>query len=171
MELLFKREQTSSRFFKVKFKLWGKIDLTDEERALSQRYNLGEACLIAEFEPKLFRNTGLFGLFVAAVVYIIGQTFISDGLLSFFMLIAGIMGGFWFFNQYRETIFVKDLLHGRHFSCLSIVALARKEAWLEDRVLVLRQVLESAKHWDGTEHIMIDALPKKEAKELMLAAA
>ena len=65
---------------------------------------------------------------------------------------------------------MKDLLHGRHFACRSIIDLARKEAWLEDRVAVFRQVVESAKHWDGTETISIPVLPKEEAKALIVRA-
>ena len=83
-------------------------------------------------------------------------------------LAAGIGAGYWFFNEKRETIFVKDLLHGRYFSCGSVIALARKEAWLETVVSYLRQVMESAKNWDGTERHKIEALPKDEARQVIL---
>jgi len=170
MELLFKRAQSSSRLLKVSFKLWGKIDLDEEEQALVKRYSLGDACLIEDFQPKLIRNATLFGLFVGLVLYTL-TAFMPDSVQNVLAILAIAGGGFWFYHQKRETIFVKDLLHGRHFSCRSIVDLAHKEAWLEERVAILRQVLESAKHWDGTETIAINALPKDEAKALMLAAA
>ena len=38
MDLLFKREQTSIRFLKVAFKLWGKVELDEDEQALVKRY-------------------------------------------------------------------------------------------------------------------------------------
>jgi len=170
MELLFRREQTSSRILKVTFKLWGKIELDDEEQALVKRYSLGDACLIEDFQPKLIRNAALFGTFIGILVYLLFG-FAPDGVRNLLMFLSVVGSGYWFYHQKRETIFVKDLLHGRQFGCRSIIDLARKEAWLEDRVAIFRQVVESAKHWDGTETISIDALPKKEAKELMVLAA
>ncbi len=82
--------------------------------------------------------------------------------------LAGGGAGYWYLHEKRETIFVRDLLHGRHFTCDSVVELARKEAWLSVVVSFLRQVMESAKHWDGTEHITIEALPKDEARQVIL---
>ena len=83
-------------------------------------------------------------------------------------LIGGGGAGYLFFDRKRETIYVKDLLHGRYFSCPSIIELARKEAWLEIIVSYLRQVMASAKHWDGTETLDVAALPKDEAKLVMI---
>jgi len=169
MDLLFKREQTSSRILKVTFKLWGKIEITEEEQALIKRYSLGDACLIEDFQPKLLRNAALISLLAAAVAYFV-LSFLPDALQRLVAFIAGSAAGYWFYHQKRETIFVKDLLHGRYFGCRSIIDLARKEAWLEDRVAVFRQVVESAKHWDGTETIGIPVLPKEEAKALIVRA-
>ena len=90
---------------------------------------------------------------------------------AFFGAAAGFGVGYWYLNEKRETIFVKDVLHGRHFSCDSVVELARKEAWLEGACGVFRQVMESAKHWEGVERHTIKALPKEQAKELILRAA
>lgn len=59
-------------------------------------------------------------------------------------------------------------MHGRYFSCGSVVELARKEAWLETATAFLRQVMESAKHWDGTERRPVEVLPKDEAKRIIL---
>ncbi len=79
-------------------------------------------------------------------------------------------GGFsyWYINEKRETIFVRDLLHGRHFKCESVVELARKEAWLTTIVSYLRQVMESAKNWDGTERHTVEPLPKDEARQFII---
>lgn len=170
MDLLFKREQTSARFLKVAFKLWGKVEVSEEEQALIKRYNFGEASLIDGLQDNHLRNSVFVGLLGGLVAYII-LGFLPDTLTNLLTLAATVGAGYWFFHKTRETIYVKDLLHGRHFTCLSIVDLARKEAWLEQQVAILRQVMESAKHWDGAESINIPALPKDEAKELMLAAA
>ena len=83
-------------------------------------------------------------------------------------LIAGLGAGYWWYHQKRETIYVKDLLHGRHFNCDSVVELARKEAWLGTVVSFLRQVMESAKHWDGTERHTVEPLPKDEARQVII---
>lgn len=171
MNLLFKREQTSSRLFKVTFKTWAKVDLDEEEEALSKRYNLADALLIQDFQPKLVRNAVLIGALAWALSYLVLSVILPDGFAGFLTFFAGIAAAYFFYHRFRETIFVKDLIHGRTFSCISIVDLARKEAWLEDRVSVLRQVLESAKNWDGTETVPITALPRDEAKVVMLRAA
>lgn len=168
MDLLFKREQTSSRILKVTFKLWGKIELTEEEQALIKRYSLGDACLIEDFQPRLLRNAASIGLLAFVVAFIV-LSFLPDSLTWLLAFVAGGGAGYWFYQK-RETIFVKDLLHGRYFACRSIIDLARKEAWLEDRVAVFRQVVESAKHWDGAETIGIPVLAKEKAKALVVQA-
>ena len=96
------------------------------------------------------------------------MTFMNTSLAFLLAAAAGGGAGYWWFNEKRETIFVSDLLHGRHFSCPSVIELARKEAWLSTVTSFLRQVMESAKNWDGTETNEIDALPKAEAKLVML---
>jgi hypothetical protein len=83
-------------------------------------------------------------------------------------LAGGAGAAYFYYDRNRESVFVRDLIHGRHFACDSIVDLARKEAWLASVVSVLRQIMESAKHWDGTETIPIEALSKEEAKYIAL---
>lgn len=168
MELLFKREQTAGKVRRVNFKLWGKIELDQDEQEIVKRYRFDEAVLIDVLQPNLLRAT----MFVATAVFLV-TAFIVDlywsiGTASLVGLLAGGGVGYWYLHEKRETIFVRDLLHGRHFTCDSVVELARKEAWLSVVVSFLRQVMESAKHWDGTEHITIEALPKDEARQVIL---
>lgn len=75
MDLLFKREQTQGIFGRVQFKLWGKVELNEEEEALVGRYRFHDAILIMAFQPELLRNTAYFagGVF-AVVTLLIGQT-------------------------------------------------------------------------------------------------
>ena len=87
--------------------------------------------------------------------------------LAFAMGVVGFLG-FWYINEKRETIFVSDLLHGRHFRCESVIELARKEAWLTTVTGFLRQVMESAKNWDGTERHTVKPLPKDEARQVII---
>lgn len=168
MEILFKREQTAGRILKVKFKLWAKLELDEDEQAIVRRYDFNQAVLIAAVQPTLIRNTALVGAgaFFVAFVVLVGVA----GLYGTLVLaaLAGGGTGFMYFTQKRETIFVKDLLHGRNFTCDSVIDLARKEAWLDLVASYLRQVMESAKHWDGTEHRSIEALPKEEARQVII---
>ncbi|MEQ9180241.1 MAG: hypothetical protein RIF44_16235 [Nitratireductor sp.] len=143
MDLLFKREQTPGKLGRVSFKLWGKIELNEDEQAIVKRYRFDDAVLIEAIQPTLIRNTLLVALAAGGV-------------------------GYWYFNEKRETIFVKDLLHGRHFTCPSVIELARKEAWLSHVVAFLRQVMESAKHWDGTQRHEVEPLPKDEARQVII---
>lgn len=169
MELLFKREQTSGRMGRVNFRLWGMLEVTEDERALISRYRFDESKLIGSDDSELLRRAIRLGAVAFAVaLYLL----FSLGGVGFLLAIAaGVGAGYWHMNEKRETIFVKDMLHGRSFTCDSVVALARKEAWLEGKCGVFRQVMESAKHWDGVERHTINPLPQEQAKELILRAA
>ena len=168
MDLLFKRDQTAGKIAKVQFKLWAKVELTEDEQALVKRYRFDDAILIAALQPNLIRNTAFVAVGAFLAVFAIFSMAVASGFAMFLAIAAGVGAGYWFLNEKRETIFVKDLLHGRYFSCDSVVELARKEAWLETVVGYLRQVMESAKHWDGTERHTIEPLPKDEARQVIL---
>ena len=152
---------------RVRFKLWGKIELDPEEQGLIDRYNLDDAMLIEVLQPDLLRKAiyvGIAATIGAAIIlpFLIGKLAV---ILSF---VAGIAAGWWYANEKRETIYVRDLMRGRHFKCDSVVDLARKEAWLATVVSFLRQVMETAKHWDGTQSQKIEPLPKDEARQVIL---
>lgn len=170
MNILFKREQTTGKIGRVTFKLWSQIELDQNEQALLKRYRFDEAILIDALQPKLLRNSGLIGLLAGIVAYIIVDA-IMPASIAMLLALAAIGGtAYWWYHNNRETIFVRDLVHGRHFACKTVIDLAQKEAWLTSMVAFLRQVMESAKHWDGTETIPIIALPKEEARQVILKA-
>ena len=170
MELLFRREQTTGKIGRVNFKLWGKVELSEEEQALVTRYRFDEAVLIAILQPNLLRQAGLIGLlaFLVAAPILTAIAGLMGPLLG---IGAGVGAAYWWINEKRETIFVRDLLHGRNFTCDSVIELAKKEAFLTTTVSFLRQVMESAKHWDGTERHTIEPLPKDEARHVILRSA
>jgi hypothetical protein len=143
MKLLFKREQATGKTGRALFNLWGKIELDELEAAAVKKYRFDSAILIEVEQPKLIRNSAIVG-FLAFV------------------------GAYFHYHQKRETIFVKDLIHGRYFTCDSVIELARKEAWLQTIVAFLRQVMESAKHWDGTETHDVPVMDKDEAKQIII---
>ncbi len=166
MDLLFKREQSNAASGGVNFKLWGKIELDENEQSIVSKYKFDQAILIFADQPGLLRKSVFVGIgaMVAAMI-LLNQMGMMGALIA---LAAGIGAGYWWYHQKRETIYVKDLLHGRHFNCDSVVDLARKEAWLGTVVSFLRQVMESAKHWDGTERHTVEPLPKDEARQVII---
>ena len=179
MDLLFKREQTPGgggtgfsipglRLGAPKFKLWAKIELDPEEKIVLDHYRFDNAVLIDSFQPELMKKAAIVGgvVFVVTTLFFLARSGFAGAL--FWGLLLGGAAGWFYFDKKRETIFVRDLLHGRYFSCGSVIDLARKEAWLETVTTFLRQVMESAKHWGGTEAIKIEALPKDLAKQLII---
>jgi hypothetical protein len=168
MKLLFKREQTPGQVGKVRFQLWGKVELDEAESEIVKRYKFDDAVLIEAVQPGLVRNTILIAVGVFVVVFGFAATAIGTTASFVAGLVGGVAAGYFYFDKKRETIYVKDLIHGRYFSCPSVIELARKEAWLETVVSFLRQVMESAKHWDGAETLDVEALPKDEAKLVMI---
>lgn len=172
MELLFKREQTPNQMGRVNFKLWGKLEVTEDEQALISRYSFDESVLIGADDRALLTAAIKLGAIVFVIAALLIAYLLSSGTMGFLGGAAcGVGAGYWLMNEKRETIFVKDMLHGRNFTCDSVVELAKKEAWLEGACGVFRQVMESAKHWDGVERHTIEPLPKEQAKELILRAA
>lgn len=168
MELQFRREQTAGKLARVNFKLWGKVELNEGEQALVTRYRFDEAVLIAVVQPNLMRQAVFVGIgaFIIATMILAKIAGASTG--AMLGLLAGGGATYWWINEKRETIFVRDLLHGRNFTCDSVIELAKKEAFLTTTVSFLRQVMESAKHWDGIERHTIEPLPKDEARQVIL---
>ena len=168
MDLLFKRAQTAGQWRPVVFELNGQIVLTAEEQLLVQKYRMNDAVLIEGLNAGLLRRTawrtvGVFFLCAIIISNLISHTSFALTLSA----LAAFCFAFWYINENRETIFVKDLIHGRWFKCGSVVELAQKEAWLEHICATFRQVLEAAKHWDGTERHTIEALPREQAFALI----
>ncbi|NQY97236.1 MAG: hypothetical protein HRT82_08740 [Henriciella sp.] len=168
MKLLLKREQTTGRVGQVNFKLWAKIEIDDDDRALVNRYKFDQALLMGEHDPSLLRKSGFYGLLVGLLA-----AFILDFIFPMnlaLLLGLGAAGGFtyWYYNEKRDQVFVKDLMHGRHFKCPGIIDLTKKEAEISEITAIFRQVMESAKHWGGTETEDIPVLTRDEARELIL---
>lgn len=165
MKLLLKRDQAQSWTGRALFKLWAKIELDELEQATIKKYRFDEKILIEVEQLTLMRNAAIVGVLALIVAYallwLIGLNY------AFLAIVLGAAGGYFYFHQMRETIFVRDLMHGRYFTCKSVIDLAKTELRLENVVKTLRQVMEAAKHWDGTEAIEVPVLDKDAAKELI----
>ncbi len=168
MKLLFKRSQSSRLDGRAVFRLWGKVELDDDEKEIVQLYRFNNAVLIDVEQPFLWRKAAFVAVLIAGIAFF-AISYVYD-MFTAGALAAGIgcIVGYGYYHQKRETILVKDLMHGRYFACDSVIELARKEAWLGTITSFLRQVMESAKHWDGTETQEIDALPKDEARQVII---
>lgn len=168
MKLLLKREQTTGSVGRINFKLWAKIEIDEDERALMSRYKFDQALLMGEDDPSLVRKSGTYGLLIAIGLGFVLNFMMGAGLAFSVGLLAGGMFAYWHFNENREQVFVRDLLHGRHFKCPGIIDLTKKEAEVSEITAIFRQVMESAKHWGGTQTEDIPVLSRDEARELIL---
>lgn len=168
MKLLLKREQTTGRVGRVNFKLWAKLEIDEDERALMNRYKFDQALLMGEDDPSLMRKSGFYGILIALLATVVFDVIFPINLAIVLGLGAG--GGFayWYYNEKRDQVFVRDLMHGRHFKCPGIIDLTKKEAEVSEITAIFRQVMESAKHWGGTETEHIPVLSRDEARELIL---
>lgn len=179
MQLLLERSQSHARFGLVPlrvgggvmFTLWAKAELTEEEAALVRRYSFEDALLVAA-DPiavlkQSIRTSAILGVVLLLALWmLIGFLWaIYIALLGFVILTAI------YYNELREHIYVRDLIHGRRFRCFSIVALVQKEAYVTNICSYLRQVLETAKHWSGQEAVEVPQLDPAEAKQLVAREA
>lgn len=175
MDILFKRGQ-SGRLGKTIFNLWAQVEFTEEENALIDKYKMKTSMLIYQSQPKLIIHTVLFGLACGILMLVLSELFnyVVFAIAPFlggpnFLSVLALLGGaFAFYSYNRQTIYVSDLMTGRHFKCISVVDLVKQEAMLNDVCMKLRQVLESAKHWDDAERLTVPVLSKDEAKEFVL---
>ena len=168
MKILLRRDQTQGLFRAVRFKLWGQIELEGDERAIIDRYDFDHAVLIFAYQENLLRNAILVGLASSLAAFFVIAGIAGRGIGTPAAILLGAFAGWFFFDWYRETVYVKDLMHGRHFRCKSIVDLAVKEHWLKQIISYLRAVMESAKHWDGTETVDVPKLDPDTAKQVMI---
>lgn len=170
MDLLLKREQTRNFLNRIVFRLWAKTEMDEDERALIDRYDLDESWLLISDDRDHLKWAIILGVIAFFLVggTVAQATAVGCGIIA--GLIAGGGVGYWWLNEKRETIYMRDMLHGRRFKCRSIIDLAKKEAMLQNACIVLRQVMETAKHWDGVETCPVPALSKEEAKDLVVRA-
>jgi hypothetical protein len=179
MDLLLKREQKASSFSLipprigkgVAFSLRASIVLTPEENDLLNHYKLASAALVESSFIDDIKTALRMAVMMGILVFIVAFIFLSVMAAITLSLLAIAILTFVYFQKFRETIYVSDLLNnGRQFECHSIVELIHKEHFLEGVSRYLRQVLESAKNWNEREIIPIQALEKDLAKLAILNA-
>ncbi|NOX39182.1 MAG: hypothetical protein GXP05_01290, partial [Alphaproteobacteria bacterium] len=109
MDLLFKRKQSPGRFIRVRFEHWGRIVLDAEEEAIMKRYRFHDAILIAAIQLNLIKKTASIGLAVFVIVFVVISSGFGTSMSLLLSVVAGGGAGYWYFNEKRETIMVKDL--------------------------------------------------------------
>ncbi|MBZ0226971.1 MAG: hypothetical protein K8F58_00745 [Bauldia sp.] len=176
MNLLCERQQSSAAFTLVPlqfgggvmFKLWAKVELDDDEFEMLRKYRFEDALLIADDWVATLRHCFRVSLTLGFALWIVLILFFSWTMSATlaFLAVALITG--LYYNELRGNIYVRDLVHGRTFRCFSIVELIRKEHYLKGLSMYLRQVLESARNWDGQEVIAIPPLTPEQAKLLVI---
>jgi hypothetical protein len=95
MELLFKREQTTGKLNRVAFKLWGKLEISEDEQALINRYRFDEAVLIGSDDSHLMRGA----IKRSIVVFVLASLVFSlvAGMLGPLLgAAAGVGAGYWY---------------------------------------------------------------------------
>ena len=168
MKLLLKRVQSTNQVGKIHFKLWAKIEVDADEKALISRYKFDQSLLIGEYNFSLRRNTTIAALVIGFLIAFIADFFFPINLALLIGLIGGGGFGYWYYNEKRERLYVKDLMHGRDFKCPGIIELTKKEAEISEVTAIFRQVMESAKHWGGTQTEDIPVLTREEARAVIL---
>ena len=181
MNLLLGRKQSASSVFSlvplrfgsgVVFHLTAELELEPVEDALIQKYRFAKAPLVVS-DPlddlrQAFRPALLLGFLSFVVLWLLLSFWSAVPLAVLVTIVMTVV----YFKTLREQILVSDLLDGgRTFHCDSIIALIRKEAYLERICEYLRQVLESAKNWDEREVVAIRPLDKEAAKRAVIKGA
>jgi hypothetical protein len=167
MDLLLRRGQTRG-FRRVKFKLWAKAVLDIDEQKVMYRYGFDQSVVVTVDQPLLWLTATLVGAFATLVLTALIWNLAKVQWIGFLGIPLGIAAGFLFFDRKREYLLMRDLIHGRYFTCKSIVRLAQEEARIKHIASVVRQVMETAKLWDDTEVIPIEPLSPEEAKHVAL---
>lgn len=149
------------------FTLWAKAEFTEEEYGLVTRYRLNDALLIADdwlyMLQRSVRTALILGVAAWWILFMFFSWAVTTGVTMVLILVLTAV----YYNELREHIYVRDLVHGRTFRCFSIVELVQKEEYLKGISAYLRQVLETAKHWDGQEVVPVPTLTPQEAKALV----
>lgn len=168
MKILMRHEQTKGLFRSVRFKLWGKIELEGDEHKIIERYDFDQAALIIEHIEGLLKWAIITGIVAIAPAFFIWAGFLGRAIGTPLAILTGAFVGWFVYDRFRETVYVKDLLHGRHFRCRSIIEVSVQEERLKQMLAFLRSVMESAKHWGGTETTDVPPLDPEAAKRIML---
>lgn len=168
MKILMRHQQTQGLFRSVRFKLWGKVELEGDEQKIIDRYDFRHAVLVDDLIDGLTKWSFIVGLVAMVPAFFMWAGFLGRQIGTPLAIVTGAFIGWFFYDRLRETVYVKDLLHGRNFRCKSIIDISIKEQRLRDMVALLRSVMESAKHWDGTQILDVPQHDPETSRRIMI---
>lgn len=168
MKVLMRHQQTRGLFRSVRFKLWGKIELEGDELKIIKRYDFDEAALIIHHIDGLLKWSLIAGLLTLPVTFLTWSYYFGRSIGIPMSVVTSAFIAWFVYDRFRETVYVKDLLHGRNFRCKSIIDISVKEEQLRQMLAYLRAVMESAKNWGGTQTTDVPPLDPETSKRIML---
>lgn len=158
MQLLLSRKQSPHWMGGVKFDLWARFELTEEEDALIKKYQVRNAIVSLGNTRRDMRIAALCALPIPVIVYLIfGGIYGGAGVL-FLALLFYAVAAYAIYNQIREQIKISDIIEGRDFACRSVLMLLEKEEMLLDMAVRFRRFLEYMKTWGGREAVPIELI-------------
>ena len=98
---------------RVNFKLWGKLEVSEDEQALINRYRFDESVLIGSDDSELLRKAIKLGAGVFVVAALLFTYMLSSGTLGFLGgIAAGGGAGYWLMNEpvANRIAFTRELL-------------------------------------------------------------
>jgi hypothetical protein len=155
MQLLFKRSlQTGVR---LKFVLWAKFDITEDEMRLINKYKAADAYITIEQSRRDLYRAIIFSFFIATLLASLIMGVTNMGMLGGGFYFCGIfVAATWIiYEQLREAIKISDLLTGRNFKSRSLALLVRRERRMVGYAVAFTQLLAAMRTWEGTEVIQI----------------
>jgi hypothetical protein len=141
MKLMLQREQSSAAIFSlvplrfgsgVIFHLKAELELDEEEDALIKKYRFAKTALVVSNPIDDLKQAFRPALLVGFMAFILCWLFFALWAAIPLMMVVTLAMTAVYFKTLREQILVSDLLDGgRTFHCDSIIALVKREAFLE----------------------------------------
>ena len=169
MKIIFKRTQYRSWLLRrVRFRLWCELELEQTEKEAIRHYDLAPAILASIEVPNLMRYALVAAAVTAPVSFFLFAYFFGRVTGGFLACGSALAAGWFVYDYFRETIYVKDLVHGRDFRCGTVSWLAWQEDELKKLVAILKRVIETSKYWDGGDVIEVPPYDEDFARDVIV---
>lgn len=169
MKIIFKRTQFQSLILRrTRFRLWCELELEGDEDKLIRHYRFDHAILTYTFIENLLRNAIIVGAIAIVPSFFLYGYWLGREAGAWLAVLTGIGAGWLYYDFWRETIYISDLLHGRDFRCWTVTALAWKEDELKKLVGYFRNVLETARNWGGGDVVEVPLFDEEMARKVIV---
>ena len=165
MRVLLRRRITEP-MGKVRFALWARFEVSEEERALIRRYRVEQGYITIEGTRRDFYRAAVIAFLGAFFVTVLLEVMFENtpngpgislpGWISILLFFSLFVGGTWvIYEQLRLAIRIQDMLDGREFKHKSLALMARRERQVIGYGVAFLQFLEKLQDWEGTEVITL----------------